>query len=569
LTGGRGGSQDGAAEVLFSADGHTLATGDWVVAAALARGGHPSGVAAVAFSPDGHTLATGDRDAAVGLWDAATGRLRQVLPTGADRLAFSPDGRRLATGPRKNRGPDVWDAASARRALDGCRWGAAYSGSLLDVSFGPSGRTLVWIHEGQGEPGAPGRTVLERRDVAGGDVSNRIEDGGHQPFAAVLSPDGALMACDACLPERPGSGHSRGGEAAATVRLVNTATGHELWRVPYALPGCFDVAAFAPDRQLLLVGSSDGWLGLFEMATGRLFWRVGLYGRSIHAVAYSPDGRLLATADGNRRGWDHYWAVHYGPRWLWDAWRGHFTLAEPAQAASVIRLWELPSGKEVGRVENAGSKVLSLAFSADGGRLASGLNNGTALIWDVPRLVHAPALKPEQRPTAELGRLWDDLAGPDGLRAWRALGSLYAAADTVSFLGKRLAPDEPPDPKRVARLLAALDSARFEEREAADRELRALPEQAEPMLRQALRTATSAEARQRLRDILANGRPAPAPEALRTRRAILLLEWIGTAEARTLLKALSDGADGAPETRAARAALDRLTKRVPREMSAP
>jgi WD40 repeat protein len=577
---------------VAASDGDTLATGLRAGVGlrnlygreqAGTHANHPGAVAAVAFSPDGRTLATGDEDDHAALWDVATGKLRRELRGSAGRLAFSPNGLWLLAAPRgKNMGPDVWDLVSGDRALDGSGWGG-YSGSLLDVAF-TSGDQLfpsfVWVHEGKAKPGTPARTllehrdvvearmVLERRDVVHSLVVSRIVDDGHQPFTAVLSPDGALMACDACPPAGGGI-HSRIGEDAATVRLVSTATGRELWRAPYGPPGCIDRAAFAPDRQWLLVGSSNGWLGLFELATGRLFWRVGLYRRSVDAVAYSPGGRLLATADSTRRGWDDYWAKHCGPRWLWDAWRGRYTLADRTEATSVIRLWELPSGQEVGRIENAGSKVCSLAFSPDGARLASGLNNGTALVWDVKQVTRAAPTRPKRLSDESRERLWDDLAGSDGWLAWRALGELYAAADTVPFLSRRLAPAAPPDTTRIGRLVAALDGDDFGGRESAQRQLRALPEQAGPLLRRTLQMTTSAEVRRRLRDVLADWPPHASPEVLRKLRAIVILGWIDTAEARTLLKALGEGSPDAPETRAAPAAFDRLTKRGPQEIAAP
>jgi hypothetical protein len=193
-----------------------------------------------------------------------------------------------------------------------------------------------------------------------------------------------------------------------------------------------------------------------------------------------------------------------------------------------------------------------------GGRAATGTEEGEILIWDL-----APATWPHRKPVGELGRkeldaLWSDLAG-DAREAHRVIPVLAAApAQTVPFLKDRLQPATV-DGKRIEKLLADLDSDAFETREAAARALTEMRYRIEPTLRQALEKKPSLEMRRRLQAIL-TGPNRPSAEALRTLRAIAVLERIGTPEARRILEKLSGGAT-CRETQEGQAALQRLKRR--------
>jgi hypothetical protein len=108
------------------------------------------------------------------------------------------------------------------------------------------------------------------------------------------------------------------------------------------------------------------------------------------------------------------------------------------------------------------------------------------------------------------------------------------------------------DTKRIDRLIADLDSERFEVREQATRELEALGDRAAPALQKALAGGPSPEARRRLTALLDRlDEPVPPAETIREVRVVEALEWIGNAETRRLLDRL---AAGPPETRLAREA---------------
>ena len=78
-----------------------------------------------------------------------------------------------------------------------------------------------------------------------------------------------------------------------------------------------------------------------------------------------------------------------------------------------------------------------------------------------------------------------------------------------------------------------------------------------PFLREHLRPATSPDPK----GIPAASGPIAPPEVLRTLRAIAALERVGTPEARAVLERMARGNPGAIETRDAKSALDRLSRR--------
>jgi hypothetical protein len=147
---------------------------------------------------------------------------------------------------------------------------------------------------------------------------------------------------------------------------------------------------------------------------------------------------------------------------------------------------------------------------------------------------------------------WADLGTDNPVTADRAMRALAARPErAVPFLRRRLEPVPAPDPRRLARLLAELDSEEFAQREEATRELGRLAETAEAVLRKALAGGPSPEARRRidgLLDRLREERLRPSAERRRAVRAVEVLEQVGDAGAREGLAALARGAPEAQLT---------------------
>jgi hypothetical protein len=133
----------------------------------------------------------------------------------------------------------------------------------------------------------------------------------------------------------------------------------------------------------------------------------------------------------------------------------------------------------------------------------------------------------------------------------------------LPLLRERLQPVAKPDAERVKRAIADLDSGDFKVRDRAARELEQLDELAEPAMQAALERGPSLEVRRRIEALMAKwANTASAPERLRGIRAVLVLEMIGSAEARRILETLASGATGATLTREAAASSRRLADRA-------
>jgi WD40 repeat protein len=191
-----------------------------------------------------------------------------------------------------------------------------------------------------------------------------------------------------------------------------------------------------------------------------------------------------------------------------------------------------------------------------------------------PWLIFALALlakaepPPRQQVAQNVEALWNDLADANAARAYRAIWALAKRPkEAVSLIAGKLKPAVAPDPRRVVRLIADLDSQAFAVRENANRELIKWDELVAPALSKDLKANPSLETRQRLEKLLHRllG-PITVAEHLRAVRAVEALEYIGTSGAKALLDKYAAGGAGARLTRHANDALRRLAGNAPTPM---
>ncbi len=591
--------------VAFSPDGKVLALGngssvDLVEVAsgkALRRLTTPAAAHALAFAADGKTLVVGGADHIVRLWDTTTGKELLQPPGGHQgavmRAVYSPDGRAVATA-----GADgtirLWERVTGKELR------VLTHPPDKEKQNTPQPLALTFLDGGRALAAAWADGTLCVWEAATGKQRHHLRVPREQFQVAAFSPDGALLASVA---------------ADGMLRVRDVTTGREWPRFARrkALGVPATVVAFAHDGRSIAIGyaglpATTGFSGfscfsvpqypspavppivqLVELASAcerDPIWPEGLlatgFGQStpqlpgtfsqpavnpVTTLVFSPDGKTLAVAsDGGLRLWDL------------DADRERHRIASdliasPAVAFTpdgkvlatasygTLALHEARTGERLCEVLTHQGLVTAFAFAPDGKTLVTGSADTTALVWDVQRLLRE-GRRPAELSPKELEKLWAGLGDKDAREAYRAARALAAVPKrSVPFLAERLKLVPLVGAGRLTQLVADLDSARYATRQQAERELQQLGDLAEPVLRRVLAAKPSLETRRRIEALLERVEgPLPAPEPLRSLRAVELLERIGTTEARQVLQRLASGEPQALLTREARASLQRLAR---------
>lgn len=469
----------------------------------------------VSWSPDGRTILCGDARGSLVVRDAAGGaRLRScaapcLLFLGAVQTA---DGRILAAtwGAHRIQVRDPITREVLVNFVQTARPEAAAisaDGSIFALRDSKSIRIFDLVEHGEIEP--------LRMKPADPHPKNRAW--------LSLSRDGSLILAN----------------DSTAVRLLETHSGKQ-FVVGWSLWD--SIGALSPDGSEWLTGSGT-WLAQFsadspeaapsgwgEEADGQTRARLPIRilpqrnSQSLRLLAFSGDGRLAS-------------ALH-GP-------------------GTIVEVFDTWTGAFIASVASPG--IVSLAFSPDGRRMATGDENGGLRVWKVP----APPPLVDALNGHSSHNLWGILACDRPERAHEAVLSLASRGDeAIEALREEFAAREKEAP--VLHLAGQLDSADPATRAAARAELEWMGVLAEPGLRRALAGEITEVLRKETEALLdqAESRLSASRVNRQRRSGLRILESIGSPRALDVLQRIADDSPSPREAADANAAIDRLRARA-------
>ncbi|PLZ55072.1 WD40 repeat domain-containing protein, partial [Fischerella thermalis] len=310
--------------------------GDWECWQTLK--GHSRGINCLAFYPGSEksgnsTLVASGSRGETKLWDLTKGELVGTLSEHpwmlsglvdeVNALAFSPDGHTLVSA-----GADstikMWHVG-ARDLIDILH---KHNGMVRCVIFTPDGRLLA--------TGGDDRTIcfwdlMQRRVI----VALSLDDTAAHSLA--LSPDGEILVTGSYRKIKVWRVCQQEGRT-PNAQLLNTLTGHS--HIVCSL-------AMSSDRQILVSGSRDKTIKVWQLETGELLHTLKGHRDGVYAIALSPDGQTIASGSADR----------------------------------TIKLWHLQTGELLGTFTGHLHTVTAVAFTTSGEILVSGSLDKTIKIW--------------------------------------------------------------------------------------------------------------------------------------------------------------------------------------------
>jgi WD40 repeat protein/energy-coupling factor transporter ATP-binding protein EcfA2 len=265
---------------------------------------HTEHVRSVVFHPDGHRLLSSDIEGVALVWDITPQGSSERLGLVAHdarmyAIDLSPDGGKLATGDDLG-GLKIWDLAVQEMSQQM----AGHRGSIHDIDFHPDGRRVAT---------ASADGTARVWNLANGEelfnLDGHGEGAGSGALPGVLgldhSPDGTMIA-------------TAGNDG--TVRIWDSESGQEM-RVLQRSDVPLTRVAFSPDGRYLAVGHHSGAqldmevketpVSIWDVETSQeLFSFETSHGSGLWGLAFSPDGRFLATSGSDRMA--RLWRLDYG-----------------------------------------------------------------------------------------------------------------------------------------------------------------------------------------------------------------------------------------------------------------
>jgi WD40 repeat protein len=373
-----------------SQDGRHFALGEFSGALSLVVTGptprtnrftaHRGLVNVLTFSPDGARVASGGIDGVIRLWD-----VHQGTPLNEWRghrkpiwsIAFSPDGERLVSGAGDG-SVKVWKTQTRRRttatagkevlwlAPGGIGWTETHSNALhfIDVSRPES---PVATHPVTNEFGSVVALAANGflRCSTQGSLSFQPLVGAPEslPFPPTSTPSLVRISPDARHLAYP-LAHTN----VYTLRPRDGSRERFQWTYSQGGP---HLLAFSADGHWAALGDLTGQIQCVHLPTTEPPLLLQAHSHHAYAAAFSPNGQRLVSA-------------------------GH---------DGQVRLWELPSGRNLGTYRSTVETYWTVCLSPDGTRIAAGTDESSVVLWDVRSQLEVISLSFRSEPRLVQGSL--------------------------------------------------------------------------------------------------------------------------------------------------------------------
>src|SRR5262249_33681620 len=163
-----------------------------------------------------------------------------------------------------------------------------------------------------------------------------------------------------------------------------------------SVDGYLNTLALSPDGKILAKDDEDKMIHFWDSATGKEFRRWAQHAHAIEQMRFAPGGRFLATAPSHESPIVRLWDIPAGRQWrsLGEKAQGSigltpiafspdgFTVVSEGEDGAVY-LWEAATGRERQHISVTSGKIVGLAFSPDGKVLAIANRDGTTQFWSL------------------------------------------------------------------------------------------------------------------------------------------------------------------------------------------
>ena len=345
-------------------------------------------VESIVFHPDGNTIATMNADNTVQVWDAQTGELAYTLEHtgGIVGISYNLERSNTFVTAHKDKMTRVWDTGTHTRKHTFRL--TEHTDALNSAAFSPDGDTLATGSLDGSVQLWDATTGMLKETLIG----RKYTDESAYPRVGPFSPDGEIVVVNL-----GGAVQLLGAAPARVKRMIRTRQYTEdanrglnfIW---------VRSIAYSPDGRTLATGMDENTVMLWDTRTEErkhTFEHFSESTSTVHGVTFSPDGRTLATANSRKillsdtSTWtlkQHTFDIDYCQLYYNNI---SIALVYSPDGKTLVHgcngtvLWDPLTGVLKHKLAGHAGAVTSITYHPDGNILATAGQDGTVLLWDL------------------------------------------------------------------------------------------------------------------------------------------------------------------------------------------